>query len=99
MFCNPPYGPTTPRWVEKAILSEAQGARVILLVPARTETRWFQRGLAASTDALLLNRRLQFDKTIAVRRGVNAPFPSALLSFGLLLRPLADLGLRIAVRG
>ena len=43
VWCNPPYGREISRWVEKAAKSAAQGAMVVMLLPARTDTRWFHR--------------------------------------------------------
>ena len=37
-FCNPPYGREIGKWVKKA--SEAQGV-VVMLIPARTDTKYF----------------------------------------------------------
>lgn len=41
VFCNPPYGREISKWVEKAYRENIKGAKVVLLVPARTGTRWF----------------------------------------------------------
>lgn len=41
VFCNPPHGKVRP-WVEKAIDEASAGSMgACLLVPARTEARWF----------------------------------------------------------
>ena len=37
-WCNPPYGREIGRWVEKAANSLA---KVVMLLPARTDTKWF----------------------------------------------------------
>lgn len=42
VWCNPPYGRDTPRWLAKAsdeILANAE--LIVMLIPARTGTRWF----------------------------------------------------------
>lgn len=41
-WMNPPYGREIEQWVEKAYRAACQGATVVCLVPARTETAWFQ---------------------------------------------------------
>ena len=96
IFCNPPYGSTLPHWVEKCI-QNASTAKIVLLIPARVETRWFQLALRNASDTLFFSKRLQFGKWGAFggRAGRNAPFPSVLFAFGADLAPLADLGLRI----
>lgn len=37
-WCNPPYGRQIGKWVEKAVKSFAT---VVMLLPARTDTKWF----------------------------------------------------------
>lgn len=39
IFVNPPYSTALPRWVAKCLREAANGAVVIALVPARTDTR------------------------------------------------------------
>jgi site-specific DNA-methyltransferase (adenine-specific) len=42
VFCNPPYGRELPKWVEKAYNeSKKPGTTVVMLIPARTDTRYF----------------------------------------------------------
>lgn len=42
-FCNPPYGRSITDWVAKAYRSALDGAFVCMLLPARTDTKWFHR--------------------------------------------------------
>lgn len=39
VFLNPPYGADLARWVEKAVREDSEVT--VMLVPARTETRWW----------------------------------------------------------
>lgn len=39
-FMNPPYGRTIKAWVKKAYESSLDGALVVCLLPARTDTSW-----------------------------------------------------------
>ena len=41
VFMNPPYGREIGRWVEKAHWVSLEGALVVCLLPARTDTRWW----------------------------------------------------------
>lgn len=42
VFCNPPYGRGIDRWMKKAYEeSQKPGTVVVMLVFARTDTRWF----------------------------------------------------------
>lgn len=38
VWCNPPYGRKIGEWVKKA---EESNATVVMLLPARTDTKWF----------------------------------------------------------
>src|SRR4051812_12664465 len=46
VWCNPPYDRRLDKWAEKAIQSAISGATVVMLVAARTDSRWWQ-GIAA----------------------------------------------------
>lgn len=41
VYCNPPYGREIGKWTAKG-LSDPAVHELIMLVPARTDTRWFQ---------------------------------------------------------
>ena len=41
-FMNPPYGREVQDWVKKAHTESLKGTTVVALVPARTDTKWFQ---------------------------------------------------------
>lgn len=73
MFCNPPYGRGIGRWVEKAIRSAGEGATVVMLVPARTDSLWFQQLIAHASEIRFLAGRVRFGDATE-----PAPFPSAI---------------------
>ena len=91
VWCNPPYGEARDRWVDRCI---AEGAlrKVLLLIPAHTETRTFQRALQACTSLLLVRARLRFGVLRENGRQEAASHGSALFGFGVDLAPLAGLG-------
>ncbi len=72
VFCNPPYGREIVNWVGKAF-KEVVELRLcdiaVLLLPARTETKWFHDYLTGA-ELRFIKGRLHFDD-----RG-PAPFPS-----------------------
>lgn len=74
---NCPYGRALPVWANKIVDEAARGCEIIALVPARTDTRWWQllHGVASST--LLWRGRIKFRGATA-----GAPFPSAVFAFG-----------------
>jgi phage N-6-adenine-methyltransferase len=42
VYVNPPYGRDVSKWVEKACWEAKDGSTVVMLLPARTDTKWFQ---------------------------------------------------------
>lgn len=75
-WMNPPYGREIGDWMRKAYEAGQQGAMVVCLVPARTDTRWWH-DYAIKGAVTFIKGRLKFGDAKA-----NAPFPSALVIFG-----------------
>ena len=75
VWCNPPYGRVINDWVRKA--NVYQGLSVLLL-PARTDTRWFHDYcyLSGRTQIKFIKGRIKFGDGSA-----PAPFPSMLVIF------------------
>lgn len=92
VWCNPPYGEARGRWVDRCI-SEGDFRKVLLLIPAHTETRIFQRALHACTSVLLVRSRLKFGVLRENGRQEAASHGSALFGFGVDLSPLHSLGM------
>lgn len=42
VFLNPPYGRGIADWAKKALDAASKGATVVMLVPSRTDTKWFR---------------------------------------------------------
>lgn len=61
VFCNPPYGRDINKWVEKAYL-ESKHAFICLLIPARTDTRYFHEYIYHKANIEFLRGRLKFEK-------------------------------------
>lgn len=91
VFCNPPYGLARDRWVARCI-SEGAARQVVLLIPAHTETKIFQRALQACATVLLARARLRFGVPRENRRQEAASHGSALFGFGVDLTPFRALG-------
>lgn len=72
VFVNPPYSEVA-EWVKKAARSRAT---VVMLVPARTDTRWFHAYCQAPREVRFIKGRLKFGGSLG-----NAPFPSMLVVF------------------
>lgn len=71
VFCNPPYGKQISRWCFKARSSAQGGATVVLLVPSRTDTRWFHEHVYGKAELRFVRGRLKFGDGKQ-----SAPFPS-----------------------
>jgi len=70
---NPPYGREIIRWMKKAHESAQDGATVVCLVPARTDTKWWHE-YAAPHEVRFIRGRLKFGDAKN-----SAPFPSAVV--------------------
>jgi len=77
VFCNPPYGRELGKWVEKAYNESRKGACVVMLIPARTDTRWFHDFILGRAEIRFLRGRLKFGGSKN-----SAPFPSMVVVFG-----------------
>ena len=80
-WMNPPYGRTVGKWIEKARFSaEENGATVVCLLPARTDTSWWHEQIAPylgeRVEARFLKGRLKFGD-----QDNSAPFPSVVVIF------------------
>ena len=81
-WMNPPYGREIGKWMKKAYESSLAGAKVVCLVPARTDTAWWHN-YAMKGKVEFLRGRLKFGGSKN-----SAPFPSAVVIFyGLNTRP------------
>ena len=71
---DPPYGRAIGKWVEKAYREACQGALVVGLLPARTDTKWFHDFIYHKAQIRFLRGRLKFSGAI-----YSAPFPSMIV--------------------
>ncbi len=80
VFMNPPYGREIGKWVEKAYKETLDTSTlVVCLVPARTDTRWFQDYCMAHGEIRYIRGRLKFTEHGVEKE--SAPFPSAIVIF------------------
>ena len=75
VWCNPPYGRTIEKWVEKAWNSSAL---VVMLLPARTDTKWFHKYIYKKdiVEIRFIKGRLKFGDSKN-----SVPFPSMIVIF------------------
>lgn len=80
VWCNPPYGREIGKWVKKAYFEHsAHGTTIVMLLPARTDTRWFHNYVLGWSTIRFLQGRLKFGNCKN-----SAPFPSMLAIYSIL---------------
>lgn len=84
VWCNPPYGREIGKWVQCAVTATEQWGPigrtadvVVMLLPARTDTRWWHEYVIPYGQITFLRGRLKFGGA-----KTSAPFPSAIVVFG-----------------
>lgn len=77
VFCNPPYGKEIADWVRYSYeQSQKPNTTVVMLIPARTDTRYFHDYIYGKAEIRFIRGRLKFgDATSA------APFPSMVVVY------------------
>ena len=76
VFCNPPYSQIA-KWVEKAFRETREdNTLVVLLIPSRTDTRYFHDFIYQRAEIRFVKGRLKFGDG----KG-SAPFPSMVVIF------------------
>ena len=77
VFCNPPYGQAIGDWVAKCYYEGTkENTVVVLLIPARTDTKYFHDYILHRSEIRFVRGRLKFGD------GKNsAPFPSMVVIF------------------
>ena len=78
VFCNPPYGREVHKWVAKCF-NEVYGGDcplAVMLLNARTDTRWFHDYIYGKAEIRFLKGRLKFGGSKN-----PAPFPSMIVVF------------------
>lgn len=72
-FVNPPYS-QIKKWVEKSIEQRKKGHKVLLLIPARTDTKAFRLLYDFGAEFYFIEGRLKFNDSNP------APFPSMIVN-------------------
>lgn len=77
VFCNPPYGREISKWVKYSYeQSRKENTIVVMLVPSRTDTRWFHNYIYGKAEIRFVKGRLKFGGATT-----GAPFPSMVVVF------------------
>lgn len=76
VFCNPPYSKIKD-WIIKAYKESLKpNTVVVMLIPARTDTKWFHEYVYHRSEVRLIAKRIKFSNS-----KYNAPFPSMLVIY------------------
>ena len=77
VFCNPPYGRVLKEWVQKCYEESLKpNTKVVMLIPARTDTIYFHKYIYNIATIRFLKGRLKFGECKN-----SAPFPSMVVVF------------------
>lgn len=78
VWCNPPYGRGIGQWVRRALFASVSGSTVVMLLPARTDTKWFHDYIYKrnNVEIRFIRGRLKFGGSKN-----SAPFPSMVVVF------------------
>jgi len=74
-FINPPFK-GIEKWVAKAYDEAQHGAVSVLLIPSRTDTRWWHDYVMKASEIRFIKGRLKYDDMKS-----PAPFPSCVVVF------------------
>lgn len=78
-FVNPPYGRSIKDWVKKCS-EESKHAKVVMLIPARTDTSYFHDYIyGKAREIRFIRGRVKFE--VNGIPGGPAPFPSMIVVF------------------
>ena len=75
IWCNPPYS-DIKLWVEKAYNESLKGTKIVLLIPVRTDTKYFHSFIYNKAELRFIKGRLKFSDSRN-----SAPFPSMLVIY------------------
>jgi len=84
-FVNPPFGRGTKlyHWILKAYVESTNGNKVVMLIPARTDTKWFHQFIykRPKVEYEFIKGRLRFVDYEGKKHPHVAPFPSMVVVF------------------
>lgn len=77
-WCNPPYGREISDWVYKASKECSTDCTIVMLLPARVDTKWFHDYIYTNPNCSFefIKGRLKFSGSKS-----SAPFPSMIVTF------------------
>ena len=81
-YCNPPYS-HIESFARKARKQQKKGKTIVMLIPARTSTKYFHKWILPHAEIRFIEGRLKFiDLDDSSKQPTCAPFPSIVCVFG-----------------
>ena len=80
VWCNPPYGKDIVKWVRKAYYESRGGQTIVMLIPARVDTRWFHEYVYHRAELVFLRGRLRYGTNGTPAKN-SAAFPSMVVIY------------------
>ena len=81
IFCNPPYS-DLKTWIKKCYTESLKKIKIILLIPARTDTIAFHKYIYNKSKIKFIKGRLKYiDLDNSSKKPTSAPFPSMLIYY------------------
>ena len=77
VFCNPPYS-AIDVWVQKCYEEADKAKLIVLLIPVRTDTKYFHKYIYHKAELIFIKGRLSFTNK---DKSGSAPFPSMLVIY------------------
>lgn len=85
VFVNPPFGREQPLWIKKCFEESLKpNTLVVMLIPARTDTKAFHKYIYPHAEIRFVKGRLTFEKPntdTPKNKWTKAPFPSMVCIF------------------
>ena len=75
-YVNPPYGRGIIEWIKKGHREGERGHLVVMLLPSRTDTKWWHEYVMKAEEIRFIRGRLKFGESKN-----SAPFPSCVIIF------------------
>ena len=83
IYANPMFGRKLPDWTAKAVEEGRGGCEIVMLLPARTDTKWWHDHVVGQAQARCFWRgRLKFGNPPPAERSTTSTFPSCIVYWG-----------------
>lgn len=83
VYVNPPFSKELPLWCKKCYEEASKCNHIVMLISARTDTKYWQDYCFKASAICFIKGRLKFEShNSPERKPRSAPFPSAIIIFG-----------------